>query len=110
MISQPVRGSKAFSRPQVSGAGIFLISWWPDASRGDLDAGLSSGALRALELKAASGTPARFARRLRRKFFLIFVTIFLCFGSRIFVIFLRNFVILGSEFSYSAFSYRVSWV
>ena len=72
--------------------------------------GLSSGALRAPELKTASGMPARFARRLRRKIFLIFVSIFLCFGSQILVIFLSIFAILGSEFSYSAFSYRVSWV
>ena len=54
--------------------------------------------------------PARFARRLRRKIFLIFVSIFLCLGSQFLVIFLRIFVILGSEFSYSAFSYRVSAV
>ena len=72
--------------------------------------GLSSGALRAPELKTSTGMPARFARRLRRKIFLIFVTIFLSFGSRFFAIFLRIFVILGSGFSYSAFSYRVSEV
>ena len=74
------------------------------------DVGLSSGALRAPELKTASGTPARFARRLRRKIFLICVSIFLCLGSQFLIIFLQIFVILGSEFSYSAFSYRVSEV
>ena len=77
---------------------------------GEPDAGLSSGALRAPELKTSSGMPARFARRLRRKMFLICVSMFLCLGSQFFVIFLQIFVILGSEFSYSAFSYHVSWV
>ena len=88
----------------------FLISWGSDASPREPDAGLSSGALRAPELKTASGMPARFARRLRRKFFLISVSIFLCLGSQFLVMFLRIFVILGSDFSYSAFSYCVSRV
>ena len=43
----------------------FLI-WW------DPDAGLSSGALRAPELKTASRTPARSARRLGERFFFVF--------------------------------------
>ena len=48
----------------------------------DPDTGLSSGALRAPELKTASRTPARSARRLRRKMFLSFVAIlFSSFGS-----------------------------
>ena len=81
-----------------------------DARPREPDAGLSSGALRAPELKTASGMPARFARRLQRQFFFIFVSFFVCFGSRFFVIFLQIFAILGSEFSYSAFSYRVSEV
>ena len=88
----------------------FLISWGSDAGPREPDEGLSSGALRAPELKTAFGMPARFARRLRRKIFLIFVSFFLCLGFQFFVIFLQIFVILGSEFSYSAFSYRVSEV
>ena len=84
----------------------FLISWGSDAGPREPDAGLSSGALRAPELKTSSGMPARFARRLRRKNFLMFVSFFLCLGSQILVIFLQILVILGSEISYSAFSYR----
>ena len=38
----------------------------------DQDAGLSSGARRTPELKTSSRTPARFARRLGRKFFFEF--------------------------------------
>ena len=54
--------------------------------------------------------PARFARRLRRKIFLIFVAIFLSFGSRFLVIFLQFWLISGTKFSYLVFSYRVSGV
>ena len=54
--------------------------------------------------------PARFARRLRRKFFLIFVKIFLSFGSRFLIIFLQFQSISGAKFSYLVFSYRVSGV
>ena len=71
------------------------------------DACLSSGALRAPELKTASGMPARFARRLRRKIFLIFVSIFLSCGSRCFDIFLQFRSISGANCSYLVFSYRV---
>ena len=81
-----------------------------DASPREPDAGLSSGAPRALELKTASRTPARFARRLRRKIFLIFVTIFLSFGSRCWVMFLQFRLISGAKCSYLVFSYRVSGV
>ena len=88
----------------------FLPACCSDASPREPDDGLSSGALRAPELKTSSGMPARFARRLRRKIFLIFVSFFLCLGSQFLVIFLQIFVILGSEFSYSAFSYRASEV
>ena len=74
------------------------------------DAGPSSGALRAPELETASGTPARFARRLRRKMFLIFVAIFLSLGSRLFFMFLQFWSISEAKFSYLVFSYRVSGV
>ena len=97
-------------RAPFSGAGIFLFPGCRTQAPRGPGAGLSSGALRAPELKTASGMPARFARRLRRKIFYIFVSMFLCFGSQILVIFLQIFAILGSEFSYSAFSYRVSEV
>ena len=42
--------------------------------------------------------------------FLIFVTFFLSFGSRVFVIFLQIKSILGAEISYVMFSYCVSGV
>ena len=43
---------------------------------GGPDAGLSSGALRAPELGQASRSPARSARRLARRMFVVFVTFF----------------------------------
>ena len=53
-----------------------------DASPREPDAGLSSGALRAPELKTACRTP-----ELRRKCFFMFVTICLCFGSQFSIVF-----------------------
>ena len=44
------------------------------------------------------------------KDFFDFCIDFLCAGSQFLVMFLQTFMILGSEFSYSAFSYRVSEV
>ena len=74
------------------------------------DAGLSSGALRAPELKTASSMPARFARRLRRMNFLKFVTIFFEFWVAVLVIFFEFWSISGAKCSYLVFSYRASGV
>ena len=74
---QPVRGYRHFLKfpGSILRGWHFLISWGSDASPREPDAGLSSGALRALELKISSQMPARFARRLRRKILLFFVKI-----------------------------------
>ena len=111
---RPARGWSHFLRSPGSTFRVQHFRIWrgrDQASRGP-DVGLSSGALRAPELKIASRTPARASRAPAptKDFFFIFVKIFLSFGFRFLVIFLRFRAISGSEISYSAFSYCVSWV
>ena len=99
--------------PSRAGARCIFLSFRGPASGSNnflFGGGLNSGALRAPELKTASRTPARSARRLPRKIFLIFVEIFCSFGSRILVNFLPFWSISGAIFSYPVFSYRVSGV
>ena len=82
-FSQTSQGLEAISYIsgfQIQGLALSYLEGLGCRSELVLAAVLSSGALRAPELKTASGTPARFVRRLRRKIFLIFVSMFLCFG------------------------------
>ena len=52
-------GGISLNSPPIFRGWHFIISWGPDASPREPDAGLSSGELRAPELKAASGADER---------------------------------------------------